>query len=128
MFNIITLGINLWKCIEVDLNNLPFDPHRCLFYEGSVCVNGAQNMIVGFDIEDEKFSRVIQLPKDYNLFRVDPFMVEVCGRLALGDRVQLTGQNIMRLWILNDYENQVWVKESFTFAIQWRELAYPLHF
>ncbi|KAM2986028.1 hypothetical protein FF2_006361 [Malus domestica] len=135
MFNIFTMGINLWKRIEADLNNLPFDPHSCLFYEASVCVNGAihwmngsQNMIVGFDIEDEKFSRVIQLPKDYNLFRVDQFMVEVGGRLALGDRVQLMRQNIMRLWILNDYENQVWVKESFKFPIHWRELGYPLRF
>ncbi|BFG34330.1 hypothetical protein CerSpe_206040 [Prunus speciosa] len=122
MFKIFKLGTSSWRHIEVDCKSLRFNPFTSPFHKRSVCVNravhwihGINNVILAFDIGDEKF-RAIPLPKDYNCFthRIDfPIgsIVEVDGCVALtGDKEWRL--NILRLWVLRDYQNQVWVKET----------------
>ncbi|PQQ01850.1 F-box protein [Prunus yedoensis var. nudiflora] len=120
-------GTSSWRQIEVDCNSLRFNPFTSPFHKRSVCVNravhwihGINNVILAFDIGDEKF-RAIPLPKDYNCFthRIDfPIgsIVEVDGCVALtGDKEWRL--NILRLWVLRDYQNQVWVKETISFPL-----------
>ncbi|XP_050109667.1 F-box protein At4g19940-like [Malus sylvestris] len=142
MFKIFKLGTSLWRRLEIDRNDLPFEPLKCPFAVQSVCINGAmhwmhlkENVVVVFDIGDEKF-RVIPLPQDYVSFihRIGYPMgdamrnvVEVGGCLALiGDKKLVRSQNMMALWILKDYENQVWIREAITFPLRWRALGCPV--
>ncbi|KAB2606745.1 F-box protein [Pyrus ussuriensis x Pyrus communis] len=74
MFKVFKMGASLWRHIEVDLNDISFDPLNFPLHRRSVCVNGAihwmhgtHNPIVVFNNEDEKF-RVIPLPEDYTCF------------------------------------------------------------
>ncbi|KAI5353007.1 hypothetical protein L3X38_005899 [Prunus dulcis] len=105
---------------------------------GSVCLNGAlhwiyekQKVIVGFDIREETF-RVMPLPQDYSQVcddcddkdnyhfygsiansycRESAVVVEVGG--CLGVFVDKSWkQDKIVLWILKDYQNHVWVKET----------------
>ncbi|XP_068337260.1 putative F-box protein At5g62660 [Pyrus communis] len=142
MFKIFKLGTSLWRRLEVDRNDLPFEPLQCPFEVQSVCISGAmhwmhlkESVVVVFDIGDEKF-RVIPLPQDYVCFihRIGYPMgesirnvVEVGGCLALiGDKTLVRSQNMMALWILKDYENQVWIREAITFPLRWRALGCPV--
>ncbi|BFG34329.1 hypothetical protein CerSpe_206030 [Prunus speciosa] len=139
VFKIFKLGTSSWRCIEVDLNDLPFDPLNCPFHKRSVCVNGAvhwmhgtENVIVVFDIGEEKF-RAIPLPEDYNCFihRVDypvGSVVEVDGCVALIGDKRLMRMGMIGLWILRDYQNQVWVKETICFPFHWEKAGYPVPF
>ncbi|TQD90887.1 hypothetical protein C1H46_023566 [Malus baccata] len=62
-----------WRRIEVDINDLRYDPLKCQFGRRTVFIHGAihwmhdstQNIIAVFDPEDERF-RVIPFPKDYD--------------------------------------------------------------
>ncbi|KAK9931450.1 hypothetical protein M0R45_018725 [Rubus argutus] len=123
IFKVFTLGTNCsWKCLEVDLSDLPFDLSNFQFSNKSVCVHGAihwlhepLNIIVVFDIEDERF-RVIELPPGVG---VHPRrrLAEVDGCLALMD-----GQwqkYTMGLWVLKDYQNKVWLKDNIAFPFQY---------
>lgn len=38
-FNIFKLGTGLWRGIEVDRSDLPFDYHKCQFHRFSVCLH-----------------------------------------------------------------------------------------
>lgn len=140
MVNIFKLGTSSWRRIEADINDLPFDPLKCQFERRSVCVHGAihwmhdstQNIIAVFDLKDERF-RAIPLPEDYD-YRIHGIndklgnIFEMEGCLALIGDKQLRQMNTMELWILKDYQNQVWVKETITFPFSWTELGYPVPF
>ncbi|CAB4313170.1 unnamed protein product [Prunus armeniaca] len=139
MFKIFKLGTSSWRHIEVDCNGLRINPFTSPFHKRSVYVNGAvhwihgiNNVILAFDIGDEKF-RAIPLPKDYNCFthRIDfpiESIVEVDGCVALTGGKELMRLNILRLWVLRDYQNQVWVKETISFPLHWEEAGYPVPF
>ncbi|CAN6559741.1 unnamed protein product [Malus baccata var. baccata] len=140
MVKIFKLGTSSWRRIEADINDLPFDPLKCQFERRSVCVHGAihwmhdstQNIIAVFDLKDERF-RAIPLPEDYD-YRIHGIndklgnIFEMEGCLALIGDKQLRQMNTMELWILKDYQNQVWVKETITFPFSWTELGYPVPF
>ncbi|CAB4282631.1 unnamed protein product [Prunus armeniaca] len=139
MFKIFKLGTSSWRHIEVDCNGLRINPFTSPFHKRSVCVNGAvhwihgiNNVILAFDIGDEKF-RAIPLPKDYNCFthHIDfpiESIVEVDGCVALTGDKELMRLNILRLGVLRDYQNQVWVKETISFSLHWEEAGYPVPF
>ncbi|TQD90886.1 hypothetical protein C1H46_023565 [Malus baccata] len=136
MFKIFKLGTSLWRRLEVDLNDLAFDPLECPFKVQAVCINGAihwmhwkENVVVVFDIGDEKF-RVIPFHQDYICFihcifgEVMRNVLEVDGCLALiGDKKLMILQNMMALWILKDYQNQVWVRKTIMLPHCWRALG-----
>ncbi|CAN6692509.1 unnamed protein product [Malus baccata var. baccata] len=128
MFKVFKMGTSLWRPIEVDLNDISFDPLKFPFHRRSVCVNGTihwmhgtHNPIVVFDIGDEKF-RVIPLPEDYTCFThlvryPVGNIVGVGGYLGLiGDRSMMKNE-IMGLWILKDYEKQNWSGYAVPFCI-----------
>ncbi|CAB4265234.1 unnamed protein product [Prunus armeniaca] len=130
---ILTLGSDSWRCIEVDLDQLPFNPLSSHLYGESVCLHGAlhwiyqdgedRSRIVVFDLGEERF-RVITTPEDDGS---DPCwtIAEVGGRLALMDDKDAMPQKLMlELWILKDYQNQVWAKETINFPSHWRESTY----
>lgn len=135
---IFILRMNSWRGIEVDHNDQPFDFHTCQFHRRSVCIHGAlhwlhgtQDLIVVFDLKDERF-RVIPFPKDYNYHTVyfSPTfgsIVEVGGCLALIDDKE-SNQSMLRLWILKDYQNQVWVTETIIFPSLWESTFRPVPF
>ncbi|CAN6556879.1 unnamed protein product [Malus baccata var. baccata] len=72
-FMFFKLGTSSWRRIEVDINDLRYDPLKCQFGRRTVFIHGAihwmhdstQNIIAVFDPEDERF-RVIPFPKDYD--------------------------------------------------------------
>lgn len=104
--------------MQVDLNDLPFDPFEWKFHKKNVFVNGAlhwlhgsQNIIVVFDIGDERF-KVMPLPKDItSLQHSNTRLVEVDWCVCLTTQ----RKNIVEVWTLKDYKNQVWDKDSITF-------------
>ncbi|PQQ18848.1 F-box/kelch-repeat protein [Prunus yedoensis var. nudiflora] len=121
---ILTLRSDSWGCIEVYLDQLPFNPLSSHLYGESVCLHGAlhwiyqggedRSRIVVFDLGEERF-KVIATPEDDGS---DPCwtIAEVGGRLALMDDKDAMPQKLMlELWILTDYQNQVWAKETINF-------------
>ncbi|CAB4295342.1 unnamed protein product [Prunus armeniaca] len=126
-FNAFTLGQDSsWRPLQVDPAagnvDLPFKIWAVAI--SPVCINGAmhwidksEKKIVVFDVGEESFS-VVPLSEDCAQDFVDyddnfPRIVEVGGCVAvyLGNRWE---HNKLILWILKDYQNLVWVKETIT--------------
>ena len=117
---------------------LPFDPKKYVNGGESVCVNGAihwltryGDSIVAFDLKDEKF-RLIPLPRDYKDLNFDAFRFQFERLFELGGCLALISDNAtqhhftLELWILKDYNNHVWVKESICFPFRWRKQGQPI--
>ncbi|PQP92686.1 F-box protein [Prunus yedoensis var. nudiflora] len=104
---------------------------------GCVCLNGAihwihetQKVIVVFDVKEETF-RVVPLPDEYaqefhldnhghNRVACHASVVEVEGCVGVFADKSLR-QNKIVLWILKDYQNLVWAKETITAVMPIRE-------
>ncbi|XP_071711643.1 putative F-box protein At1g19160 [Rutidosis leptorrhynchoides] len=136
-----------WRKIDVDL---PFDvtgdDHWYVGTKRSVCVNSViyvmletRNQILTFDLRTEKFS-IINLPigsfvhqmdkrywkKGMNIVtRNHPFLMKINGFLGLICRGLEMEYNEIVVWILQDYENRVWVRETVTFSDSWFLLDGP---
>ncbi|KAM5567574.1 F-box protein [Rosa sericea] len=125
-FKIFTLGTTTWRHIELDF---PFDPERLDFAKKSVCLYGGihwmhmnQKIIVVFDVGAERFRANIPLPRDCNSGNI----VEVRGCVAVYDDTSLFQKYMMMLWILEDYQNDVWVKKTIIFTSSWEKLGCPI--
>ncbi|ONI30974.1 hypothetical protein PRUPE_1G285500 [Prunus persica] len=137
-FNTFTLGRDSsWRPLQVDPAHLRFlyaIGHTSEIMNGRstgcVCLNGAihwihgtQKIIVVFDVRDETF-RLVSLPEEYarefgpdnygpNKIAFPTGVVEVGGCVGVfADKSW--GHNEIVLWILKDYKNLVWVKETIT--------------
>ncbi|CAL8994836.1 unnamed protein product [Prunus brigantina] len=115
----------------------------------SVCLNGAvywiyekQKMLVAFDVKEETF-KALPLPEDYDQVfanyyadqdyeeysRIDandyccPTMVKVGGCVGVFADMSWKHDKIV-LWILKDYKNIVWVKETISLASEREYLGY----
>ncbi|KAL6222376.1 hypothetical protein ACLB2K_005768 [Fragaria x ananassa] len=126
---IFSLGsTRLWR--DLDLDHLPFNPKSLYFSRRSVWLRGGihwmhedENVIVVFDFRDERF-RVIPFPIHAGNYRriLSLELIEVNGYVAV---YEYEGgsiiENTMGLWILEDYENQIWgVKKGIRFNFSWR--------
>ncbi|KAE9465293.1 hypothetical protein C3L33_02798, partial [Rhododendron williamsianum] len=117
-YEIFTLGTHSWRKIDA----VPPSPHFPFGF-GGICVNGVihwtstsrkpsstidKEVIVAFDLKDEKF-RVIPLPEGPSVM---PRLRELGGHLAACEDYP---ENVPEeVWILEDYENWVWVKVIIT--------------
>ncbi|KAI5353011.1 hypothetical protein L3X38_005903 [Prunus dulcis] len=127
VFNTFTLGRDSWwRPLQVDHGDLPFD---ALAYASdshdkrstaSMCLNGAvywiyekQKMLVAFDVKEETF-KALPLPEDYD---------QVGGCVGVFADMSWKHDKIV-LWILNDYQNIVWVKETISLASEREDLGY----
>ncbi|VVA37402.1 PREDICTED: F-box [Prunus dulcis] len=128
-FNAFTLGQDSsWRPLQVDPAagdvDLPFKILAVARSPNSVCINGAihwidksEKNIVVFDVGEESFS-VVPLSEDCAQDLVDydanfPSIVEVGGCVAVFVANRWEHNKII-LWILKDYQNLVWVKETIT--------------
>ncbi|XP_021807480.1 F-box/kelch-repeat protein At3g06240-like [Prunus avium] len=132
--NVYTLGRDSsWRSLQVDPEIWTL--HTGTSSTGSVCVNGAihwfsnrRKTIVVFDVREESFS-LVPLPEDFAQEYNDIFdtcskafasIVEVGGCVGV-----LVGKSWKHykivLWILKDYQNLVWVKETITISEMLRE-------
>ncbi|XP_071713344.1 F-box protein At1g30790-like [Rutidosis leptorrhynchoides] len=145
-FMIFSLSDYSWRTIDA---TLPIDISGEHWYYGtksSVCVNSvihvmlqSLNEILAFDLRTEKFE-IIKIPEDALPIELatryirngrtclkfnKPSIMKVNGLLGVlcSDRVVAT--NEMHLWILQDYDNRVWVRETITFPKSWVELDGP---
>ncbi|ONI31242.1 hypothetical protein PRUPE_1G300900 [Prunus persica] len=115
----------------------------------SVCLNGAvywiyeeQKMLVAFDVKEETF-KALPLPEDYDQVFANyyadqdyeqysgidandyccPTMVKVGGCVGVFADMSWKHDKIV-LWILKDYQNIVWVKETISLASEREYLGY----
>ncbi|KAK4598362.1 hypothetical protein RGQ29_015724 [Quercus rubra] len=104
VFTVLTLdssgsGSGSWRRINPVL---PFDPKKYVNGGESVCVNGAIHWLTRY------------------------------GDSILGGCLALISDNAtqhhftLELWILKDYNNHVWVKESICFPFRWRKQGQPI--
>ncbi|XP_068327603.1 putative F-box protein At1g47790 [Pyrus communis] len=126
---VFTLGsAESWRCVEVEHDDLPFDHTFWHIDMRSVCLHGAihwihheEKCVVVFDLEEQRF-RVIPFPREVGSIRHHFWaVVDVGGCLALTYDMRRSSTSYSaasELWILKDYQNQVWVKEVF-------DVAYP---
>ncbi|KAI3762154.1 hypothetical protein L1987_52577 [Smallanthus sonchifolius] len=143
---IFSMSNHTWRTIDVDL---PFDVSGDHWYYGtkhSVCVNSvihvmlqSQNEILGFDLKTENFS-IISIPQDAVPRETDkkyykkgmntvksnqPVLIKINGLLGVICHDRVAECNEMDIWILQDYENRVWVKETVLFSKSWFLLDGP---
>lgn len=143
-FNVLTLGKGTMSWREID----PAVPFDCVKYASggrSVCLNGAMHWmhrygdsIVAFDVRDENL-RLIPYPDGYTeginaseLVRPER-LVEIGGCLALItsegrnalETKYLAEEQMLELWVLKDYHNHVWVKESIRLPFRWEDSGQP---
>ncbi|CAB4295509.1 unnamed protein product [Prunus armeniaca] len=143
-----------WRPLQVDHGDLPFDALAYVSDSygkstASVCLNGAvywiyekQKMLVAFDVEEETF-KALPLPEDYDQVFANyyadqdyenyssdnandyccPTMVKVGGCVGVFADMSWKHDKIL-LWILKDYQNIVWVKETISLASEREDLGY----
>ena len=107
-------------------------PHfRIRSYSQSVSVNGTLHWmrtnngkaaLGAFDLKNEKF-RAMSLPK--GVFEHHD-LIQVGENLAVLDCDNFRMKCKVRLWILKDYNNEVWMKEEFEFTFSTLMLRRPI--
>lgn len=132
---IFTPGTNSWRRMDASLPlEITSTNAHVIFHGKSTCVNGAQHWsftferamhILVFDLEGENF-RFIQVPDGIStedgpvhIFRylsgwnaiTFKKLIQVYSCLALIDYKDLLIHNEMKLWILKDCQNQIWIEE-----------------
>ncbi|XP_071711782.1 F-box protein At5g65850-like [Rutidosis leptorrhynchoides] len=145
-FMIFSLSDYSWRTIDA---TLPIDISVLQLYIGtksSVCVNSVihvmlhgQNDILAFDLRTEKFE-IIKFPDDAlnsehstfynhkgkNTSKLNqPSIMKVNGLLGVLCHDRVVETNEMHLWILQDYDNRFWIRETITFPKSWVELDGP---
>lgn len=119
---ILTLGTSSWRKIDSGPIDFPWG--------GSVCINGAihfltldlmsNKIIVVFDVGTEKF-RTLTFP-DGALDQVHKMkLIAFGGRLTVLDYEHLEDENVMLMYILEDYTNQVWTERRIVLPLSWKE-------
>ncbi|KAM0041609.1 putative F-box domain-containing protein [Helianthus debilis subsp. tardiflorus] len=126
---IFSMSTYSWRKIEVDLPH-GLSARRCFSGTGgSVCVNSVIHMmlrnpleILAFDLTTETFYIVNKHPEaapDSILTSIYPYarLVKINGLLGLAcwDPWNVAEWNKVHIWMLQDYEKRVWVRETVTF-------------
>ncbi|KAJ0615672.1 putative F-box associated interaction domain-containing protein [Helianthus annuus] len=123
-----------WRKIDVE-PPVGFTWNDLLFHKSSVCVNSVVHLMVrpssfailAFNLRTEKFS-VINLPYEHHdTLANDPRLIKISGCIGVVSRDRVVENNEMDLWILQDYENRVWVREIITFPEPLIKLDVPFH-
>ncbi|XP_076918325.1 putative F-box protein At3g10240 [Bidens hawaiensis] len=104
----------------------------------SVCVNSVIHImllgtveILAFDLRNDTFS-IHNVPLDerhFNLnggyIRNNPYLMKINGCIGVVDFDRVLEANEINIWILQDYENHVWVKETVISPEPWGALGCP---
>ncbi|KAM0024045.1 putative F-box domain-containing protein [Helianthus debilis subsp. tardiflorus] len=110
-----------WRKIDVE-PPVGFTWDDLLFHKSSVCVNSVVHVMVrpssfailAFNLRTEKFS-VINLPYEHHdTLANDPRLIKISGCIGVVSHDRAVENNEINLWILQDYENRVWVREIIT--------------
>ncbi|KAI3716812.1 hypothetical protein L1987_67980 [Smallanthus sonchifolius] len=130
-----------WRKIDAELPvGVEFDS---VYHDmkGSVCVNSVIHFlpcgpydILAFDLRTDKFS-VINTPQgvvphepvtmyEDSAKENTPFIININGLIGVVCHDRVIESDDMHIWILQDYENRVWVREIITFPEPWVELDY----
>ncbi|KAJ0940143.1 putative F-box domain-containing protein [Helianthus annuus] len=118
----------------------------CYSTESGVCVNSVVHLmliesydILEFDLRTEKFS-IIKTPqgvkphesntsyfnKGFSFCKDNiPRFIKINGCIGVVCHDLVVEKNEMHIWILQDYENRVWVREIVTFPKSWKKLGEP---
>ncbi|XP_071713369.1 putative F-box protein At4g29970 [Rutidosis leptorrhynchoides] len=112
----------------------------------SICINSMIHLmlhdpceILAFDLRSVKFS-IIKLPNDAipikdgtsyikkgnNAYKSNgPDFIKINGLLGVVCHDRVVESNEMHIWILQDYEKLVWIRETITFPKSWIDLDEP---
>ncbi|KAM0046278.1 putative F-box associated interaction domain-containing protein [Helianthus debilis subsp. tardiflorus] len=133
---IFSLSTHSWRKIDAEFP-IGFSWDRLHFYCPNVCVNSAIHLfcrvnlsllILAFDLRTAMVS-VINVPQVYvpHYDDEEPCIIKTNGRIGVVDRDYelMLENNEMLIWILQDYENRVWVKEIIAFPEPWIEFGGP---
>ncbi|KAJ0615600.1 putative F-box domain-containing protein [Helianthus annuus] len=118
----------------------------CYSTKSGVCVTSVVHLMVlesydilAFDLRTEKFS-IINTPQGVKphkrhtrytnkcKIRVKnnvPRVIKINGCIGVVCHDLVLEKNQMHIWILQDYENRVWVREIVTFPKSWKKLGEP---
>ncbi|GJT92369.1 putative F-box domain-containing protein [Tanacetum coccineum] len=140
------LGSFEWRKIDVEI---PIDISGEDWYYGtklSVCVNSvihlmlqSRNEVLAFDLRREIFEIIKipheSLPIEYSssydckgmrtLKFNQPFLMKANGFLGVLCHDRVVESNEMDIWMLKDYDERVWVKETIVFGESWVDLQGP---
>ncbi|XP_076886042.1 putative F-box protein At1g32420 [Bidens hawaiensis] len=137
---IFSMSDRSWRTIDVD-PPLGFSWDRFSFYSAcvmSVCVNSVVHLlledgpyaydILAFDLVSEKFS-IINTPEDVMPYpEDDPYIKDVNGFVGVVCHDRTWENKEMHIWILQDYENRVWVREVVKYPEHMMCCPYPIDF
>ncbi|KAJ0789137.1 putative F-box domain-containing protein [Helianthus annuus] len=126
---IFSLSNYLWRKIDVDR---PVNISR-IDTGISVCVNSTIHLmledpleILAFDLRTDKFS-IVKIPlisglqDRYRWIR----LIKTNGLLGIVCHDLVEEGNKMHIWILQDYEKRVWVRETIRFPGSWKKMGRP---
>uniref|UniRef100_A0A251UNU8 Putative F-box domain-containing protein n=1 Tax=Helianthus annuus TaxID=4232 RepID=A0A251UNU8_HELAN len=134
---IFSLSNYSWRKIDVEFPLVVSQFRWCYGLKRSVCVNSVihlmlvnQKELLAFDLRTEKFS-IVKICSDAVPHRIicnRPHLIKVDGLLGVVCHDQMITNNDVYVWILQDYENGVWVRETITFPKSWSVFgcAFPL--
>ncbi|KAL9994268.1 putative F-box domain-containing protein [Helianthus debilis subsp. tardiflorus] len=127
-----------WREIDATSDISPTLDFSVSFIKSSVCVNGVIYMlllmmfnILAFDLRTEKFS-IVEVPlcdESSYLNKIVFSNYELPCLIKINDRVGVVcydciEEGEIHIWILQDYQNHVWVKETITIPKAWHTSGY----
>ncbi|XP_076913973.1 putative F-box protein At4g38870 [Bidens hawaiensis] len=121
--------------IDASFDNIGRNIRSCDI-ENSVCVNNVIHMmlqrtgeILAFDLRTNVFS-IVKVPLDdlarMNSYENYPYLMKISGCIGVACDYLVTLTGVVYIWILKDYENHVWVKETVTIPQSWKVLGHPM--
>ncbi|MFS7913394.1 putative F-box associated interaction domain-containing protein [Helianthus anomalus] len=120
-----------WRKIDTEPPAFRWDGYNT---KDGVCVNSVVYLmlesydILAFDFRTEKFS-LINTPQDVlahaDAVKNNPYIIKINGCLGVFCHDFVEDINEMYIWILQNYENRIWIKETITFPEPWRRSGFP---
>ncbi|KAF5805937.1 putative F-box domain-containing protein [Helianthus annuus] len=133
---IFSMATYSWRKINVDLPPGMSDIRWCSATGASVCVNSTIHMmlqcplqILAFDLRKEEFS-IVNVPHDamvQTMYVMIPHarFIKINGLLGVASIDFMEGLYEVDIWMLQAYENQVWVRETITVPLCKSHGHYP---
>ncbi|KAF8042026.1 hypothetical protein BT93_A0585 [Corymbia citriodora subsp. variegata] len=123
-----TLGSNGWRRTEGGPPHLKHDPEICfngvIYYIAwkSLVAIPKVEYLVALDVRTESF-RMIASPSDVQVDMSKRRLIEFEGCVALVDCYNLRSDDEVAIWILEDFDREIWKKKVVVLPPCWKEIV-----
>ncbi|KAL3729338.1 hypothetical protein ACJRO7_026447 [Eucalyptus globulus] len=125
---VLTLGTEKWRQVEGCAANDKKGREVCfdgvVYYMAWSCLHGVHgdDYLVAFDVRTESF-RMVTIPAEAHKDIHRALLIKFEKHVAMVDRNKALSCEEIIMWILEDFDQEIWKKRAFSLPSYWKEIA-----